>query len=145
MSRNIFRIVGVLLLIAMLVAGGAFVYRAGVSQGISQAPQVAEAIQQATENGNQVPPMMYGRGYGYPYHHGFGFGHHFGFGLFHFFSFFIFLFFFFGLLRLIFRPWAWGKHGHWGNGWEHSMSPKFDEWHKRAHGETNSEDSKKSE
>jgi hypothetical protein len=146
MSRNIFRIVGVLLLIATIVAGGAFVYRAGVSQGISQAPQVAEAIQQATENGNQVSPMMYGReyeyGYGYPYHHGFGFGHHFGFGLFHFFSFFIFLFFFFGLLRLIFRPWAWGKHGHWGNGWEHSVSPKFDEWHKRAHGEESTQENK---
>jgi hypothetical protein len=135
MNRNIvFRIIGALLLIALLVAGGTFVYRAGVAQGISQAPQVAEAIQQSAENGNPVPPMMYGRGYGYgyPFHHGFGFGHHFGFGLFHIFGFFILLLFFFGLLRFAFRPWAWGKHGHgpWGK-WEDRM----DEWHKRAHGE----------
>ncbi|MBL8050117.1 MAG: hypothetical protein JNM46_02760, partial [Anaerolineales bacterium] len=80
-----------------------------------------------------------GYGFGYPSHHGFGFGHHFGFGLFHFFGFFIFLFFFFGLLRLIFfRPWAWGKHGHWGGKWE----GRFDEWHKRAHGEESPKEDK---
>ena len=158
MSRNIFRVFGVLLLIALIVAGGAFVYRAGVAQGISQAPEVAEAIQKSVENGQGTPmmyndgfgyghPMMYnsGFGYGYPHHQrGFGFGHHFGFGLFHFLGFFIFLFFFLGLLRLIFfRGWA-HKYGHWGK-WEGNAPSKFDEWHKRAHGETTSEDSKKSE
>jgi hypothetical protein len=137
MYRNgfVFRIIGAVLLIALLVAGGTFVYRAGVAQGISQAPQVAQAIQQSAEDGNGSP-MMYGHGYGYPSHPE-GFGRHFGFGLFHFFGFFIFLFFFFGLLRLIFRPWAWGKHGHghWGGKWE----GRFDEWHKRAHGEESKE------
>ena len=143
MFRNgfIFRIIGVLLLIGLIVAGGTFVYRAGVTRGISQAPEVAEAIQQSAENGGQVVPPMFNRGYGYayPYH---GFGHNFGFGLFHFFGFFIFLFFFFGVLRLIFfRGWA-HRHGHWGKHWEGNVPPMFDEWHKRAHGEKPAEDKK---
>ena len=143
MSRTIVRIFGVLLLLALIVAGGAFVYRAGVAQGISQAPEVAEAIQQAAENGEQIPPTMFDRGFGYgsPYHHR-GFGHPLGFGLFHIFGFFfIFLFFFFGLLRLIFfRGWSHhNKHGHWGKHWEDGAPPMFDEWHKKAHGEESAE------
>lgn len=136
MNRSIvFRLIGAMLLIALLVAGGTFVYRAGVAQGISQAPQVAEAIQQSAENGNPMPMFNRGYGYGYPFHHGFGFGPHFGFFPFGFCFSILFLFFFFGLLRFTFRPWAWGKHGHWSKNWEHGMPPKFDEWHKRAHGE----------
>ena len=135
MNRNsfVFRIIGVVLLSALLVAGGAFVYRAGVAQGISQAPQVAEAIQQAAEDGNPNPMLHRGYGYGSPYHHGFGFGPHFGFFPIGFCFSILFLFFFFGMLRFAFRPWAWGKHGHgrWGK-WE----GRFDEWHKRAHGES---------
>ena len=148
MFRNglAFRIIGVLLLIGLLVAGGMFVYRAGVAQGVSQAPEVAEAIQQTSEN-NDGAPMMYGRefGYGYPYHHrGFGFGHHFELFPFGFCASILFLFFFFGFLRMIFfRGWA-HKHGHWGK-WEGSVPSRFDEWHKRAHGEAPSEDAKKSE
>ena len=46
-----------------------------MAQGISQAPAVATAIVQSAENGQPVPvpPMMYGRpyGYGYPMY-----GHH---------------------------------------------------------------------
>ncbi|HCB00952.1 MAG TPA: hypothetical protein DEP19_01090 [Anaerolineae bacterium] len=135
MSKNgfVFRIIGAVLLIALLVAGGTFVYRAGVAQGISQAPQVAEAIQQSAENGNSMPMFNRGYGYGYPYHHGFGFGPHFGFFPFGFCFSILFLFFFFGLLRFTFRPWAWGKHGH--GYWEGKWENRFDEWHKRAHGE----------
>lgn len=124
MSRIVFRIIGVFVLIALLATAGIFIYRVGVADGISQATQVAEAI----ESGNGSPMM-----YGYPYHHR-GFGHPFGFGLFHIFGFFIFLFFFFGLMRfLFFRGWA-HKHGHWGK-WEGGAPPMFDEWHKKAHGE----------
>lgn len=141
MNRSIvFRLIGAVLLIALLVAGGTFVYRAGVAQGVTQAPEVAEAIQQSAEDGNPNPMFNRGYGYGYPFHNGFGF---FPFG----FCFSILLlFFFFGMLRFIFRPWAWGKHGHghWGK-WEGGFPPKFDEWHKRAHGETTSDDTKKSE
>jgi hypothetical protein len=142
MNRHIvFRIIGALLLIALLVAGGTFVYQAGVTQGISQAPEVAQAIQQSAEDGNPNPMFNRGYGYGYPFHHGFGFGPHFGFLPFGFCFSILLVFFFFGMLRFIFRPWAWHKHGHghWGKHWEGGVPPKFDEWHKRAHGEESKE------
>ena len=46
MFRNgfIFRLIGVLLLIGLVAAGGFMAYKAGVAQGIAQAPEVAEAI-----------------------------------------------------------------------------------------------------
>ncbi|MCC7117691.1 MAG: hypothetical protein IT310_04130 [Anaerolineales bacterium] len=136
MNRSIvFRIVGGLLLVALLAAGGTFAYRAGVAQGISQAPEVAQAIQRSAENGNPGPMFNHGYGPGYPAHHGFGFGPRFGFlplGLC--FSAF-FLFFFFGLLRFTFRSGGWRGHRGCGQGWEHGIHPKFDEWHKQAHAE----------
>lgn len=139
MNRSIvFRIIGAVLLIALLVAGGTFVYRAGVVQGISQAPEVAEAIQQSAEDGGSPNPM-FNRGYGYgsPFHHGFGFGHHFGFFPLGICGSIFFLFFFFGLMKMIFfRPWKHGHHGWSYNHWEGGVPPKFDEWHKRAHGES---------
>ena len=110
----VFRLIGALLLIGLMIAGGAMAYRAGVAQGIAQAPVVAEALSSAAESG-QVMPMP-GYGYGYP---GYGMRPHFGFfpfgGIF---GFFLFIFLFFGLMRLIFRPWGWHhghmhRHGHW--------------------------------
>lgn len=137
MSRNIFRIFGGLLLIAVLIAGGVFVYQAGVAQGISQAPEVVTAIEKAAENG-QSNPMMYGPGlgYGYPYHY--GFGHHFGFFPFGICGSILFLFFFFGIMKMFFfRRWRHAHHG-WGHDkWEHGVPPHFNEWHKRTHGEGN--------
>jgi hypothetical protein len=142
MFRNgfVFRLIAVLVLIGLVAAGGYFVYQAGIAQGVSQAPEVAESIERAAEGGQGAPVMpMYG--YGYPYR-GFGYPHHFGFfplGGICFSIFFIFLFL--GLLRFIFfRPWhrGWGYHGYhgpWGK-WEGGVPPMFDEWHKRAHGET---------
>lgn len=126
MSRIVFRLIGVFVLLALLATAGTFIYRAGIADGISQAPQVAQAL----ENNS---PMMYGN----PYHHGFGFG----FGLFPIFGIFLFLFFFFGLLRLIFfRGWSHhNKHGHWSKHWEGGTPPMFDEWHKKAHGEESAE------
>src|SRR5690349_24100178 len=41
----VFRVIAALLLLALIVAGGFFAYRAGVAEGIAQAPQSAEAIQ----------------------------------------------------------------------------------------------------
>ncbi len=134
MSRNgfAFRLIAVLLLIGLAVAGGFMAYRAGVSQGIMQAPEVAKAISQAAQNGQPVPvaPMY---GYGYPY--GWGLRHPFGFFPFGCFGAFLFIFLFFGLLRFAFRPWGWGHHGYrgsWGK-WEGGVPPMFSEWHKRAH------------
>lgn len=140
MFRNgfIFRLIGVLLLTGLVAAGGFMAFKAGEAQGIAQAPQVAEAIQQAAEDGGAAPiPPMYAPGYGYPYGYGFGYRHHFNpFGAICFSI--LFLFFFFGFLRMIFfRRWhrGWGHHGHhgpWGK-WEGGVPPMFDEWHKRAH------------
>lgn len=132
-GSTIARFIAVLITLSLIAVGVYMAYNAGVAQGISQAPEVAQAIQQSAENGNPMP--MFNRGYGYPFHHGFGFGPHFGFFPFGFCFSFLLLFFFFGMLRFIFRPWAWHKHGGWGKGWEHGVSSKFDEWHKRAHGE----------
>lgn len=142
MNRSIvFRIIGAMLLIALLIAGGTFVYRAGVAQGISQAPEVATAIEKAAENG-QSNPMMYGHGFGgYGYPHSYGFRHHFGFFPFGICGSILFLFFFFGAMKMIFfRRWRHGHHG-WGHhNWENGVPTKFDEWHKRAHGEKPSEE-----
>jgi hypothetical protein len=140
MSRTgsfVMSLVGVLLLIGLMAGGGFMAYRAGVAQGIAQAPQVAEAISRAAENGQQVAPVapMYGYGYGYPY--AWGYRPHFGFFPFGFFGAILFIFFFFGLLRfLFFRPWrmGWGYYGHhhghpWGGPpW---MRPEGEEGEKR--------------
>jgi hypothetical protein len=151
MSRNgfIFRLIGVLLLLGLVAAGGFMAYKTGVAQGIAQAPEVAAAIEKSAENGQvaPVPPMYgYGYGYGYPHPYGFGYPHHFNpFGAICFS--FLFLFLFFGAMRMIFfrrMGHGWGHHGHhgpWGK-WEGGFPPMFDEWHKRAHGEKPAEEEK---
>lgn len=108
----VLRLIGALLLVGLVIAGGVMAYRAGVAHGIAQAPIVAEALSSAAENGQPLPAPVYG--YGYPYY---GFRPHFGFfpfgGIF---GFILFFFLFFGLLRLIFfRPWGWHlyRHGPW--------------------------------
>jgi hypothetical protein len=143
MFRNgiIVRLIAILLLTGLVIAGGVFAYRAGVAQGIAQAPEVAEAIQQ----GAPVAPI---HGYGYP--HGFGYRHFNPLGAICFSIFFLFLFF--GLLRCVVRPSrrGWGHHGHWGK-WEGEVPPMFDKWHKRAHevpvgvGESTAEEGDKKE
>lgn len=113
----VLRLIGSLLLVGLMIVGGVMVYRAGVAQGIAQAPAVAEVLSNAVESGQGLSVPAYGYGYGYPYY---GFRPHFGFfpfgGIF---GFILFFFLFFGLMRLIFfRRWAWGyghmhRHGHW--------------------------------
>lgn len=141
------RLIGMILLFGLLAAGGYMAYKAGVAQGIAQAPVVAAAIEKSAENG-QVAPVMPMYGYGYPYGYGFHHPHFFDpFGALCFSIFFLFLFF--GLLRMIFfrRLWqpGWGHHGPWKKGWEGGVPPMFDEWHKRAHGEKPAEPEKKEE
>jgi hypothetical protein len=103
----VWRLIGILVLVGLVVGGGVMAYRAGVAQGIAQAPEVVAAFSSAAENGQGLP--MPGYGYGFP---GYGMRPHFGFSpLGGIFGFILAIFLFFGLLRLIFRPWAWG-YGH---------------------------------
>ncbi|MBC7875651.1 MAG: hypothetical protein H7Y59_00655 [Anaerolineales bacterium] len=153
MSRNgpfiFFRVIGVLLLLGLIAAGGFMAYRAGEAQGVMQAPAVATAISQAAENGQvaPVPPMMYQNGYG----HGYGYGrHHFGFFPFGICGSILFLFLFFGFMKMIFfRGWhgGWGHHNHgpWSKNWENGVPSRFDEWHKRAHDEKSADNTDKKE
>ncbi len=144
-----FRIFVSLILAGLILGAGAFVYKAGMAQGISQAPAVATAISKAAESGQAapVPPMMYGHGYPYGYHM-YG-GHHFGFFPFGICGSIIFLFFFFGFMKMIFfrkMMWHGGHHGHhgpWGKHWKDGAPSMFNEWHKRAHGESPSTDNEK--
>ena len=59
------------------------------------------------------------------------------------FGFLLLLFLFFVALRafrfLFWGPrWGWGHHryGPWGRAWENGVPPMFEEWHKRAHGQS---------
>lgn len=131
MFRNsiIVRLIAAFLLVGLLAAGGYTAYRAGVAQGIAQAPEVADAIQQ---QGAPVAPMI---GYGYPQRFGYHPFHPFGAICFSI----LFLFLFFGLMKMLFfrrMRHGWGHHGHWKGEWTGGVPPMFDEWHKRAHGDT---------
>ncbi|HMV29477.1 MAG TPA: hypothetical protein PKE23_08830 [Anaerolineales bacterium] len=144
----LFRVFGLLLVLGLIAGAGAFGFKAGMARGIEQAPEVAAAIEKAAEDGQPVMPM-YGHGYGYGYPRMYGFGHP------HFFNPFgavcgsiFFLFLFFGAMKMLFfrrMRHGWGHHGHhgpWGKGWEGKVPPPFEEWHKRAHGETPAEEKK---
>jgi hypothetical protein len=120
------RIVAALVLVAAIAGIAYFAFQAGVAQG---SPITIEA-----PSGETVPaPYLY-HGYGFHRPWGFGFG---------FFGFLILLFLFFLALRA-FRflfwgsRWGWGHHhyGPWGRHWENGIPPMFEEWHKRAHGQT---------
>ena len=76
----LFRVLGLLLVLGLIAGAAAFSFKAGEARGVMQAPAVAAAIEKAAEDGQAVPPMMYG--YGHPYGYGYGmrgYGHHFGF------------------------------------------------------------------
>ena len=123
------RIVSALVLIAAIAGIAFFTFQAGVAQG---SPITIKAPE------GQVAPApypYYGYGYGMPFHHPLGFGYGLGcFGLL------IPLFLFF-LAMKAFRFMFWGPrwghmHGHHGRHWEGGVPPMFEEWHKKAHGET---------
>jgi hypothetical protein len=71
-----------------------------------------------------------------PFHRPWGFG----FGFFGFFFTLFLIFLAFRALRFLFwgPRWGWGSHhyGPWGRSWENGVPSMFEEWHKRAHGET---------
>lgn len=128
MYRNGFfaRLIGAMLLIGLIAAGGYAAYRAGILQGTAQAPAVAQALLEAAESGQLIAPgVRPGVGYGYPYPFGF-----FSLGGICLSVFFVFLFF--GLLRMVFCPWRPGRRD-WGSRWKDGVPPMFAEWHRRAH------------
>ena len=125
----VLRLIAILLLIGLMIGGGVMAYRAGIAQGIAQAPAVAEALSNAAESGQGLPVPAYGYGYGYGYP---GYRMHPHYGFFPFggiLGFILFIFLFLGLLRLIFfRPWAWHYgpmhgRGHW-KGYGHPWGPQ---------------------
>lgn len=119
------RIIAVLVLLAAVAAIGFLAYQAGVAQG---SPVTIQA-----PSGESVPaPYLYPY-YGMPFYRPWGFG--FGcFGI-------LIAFFLFFLALKAFRfalwgpRWGWGGHGPWRHGWDGDVPPRFEEWHKRVHGE----------
>lgn len=136
--RILIGMVVVLLLVAGAVGVGAMAYRAGVVQGA-----IASGQFDVVPGDGRGPDMMF---YAMPFGHGhmgWGWGGGFGFlrCLFPLFGLFLLL----ALFRLAFghRRWGWGGGpGRWGGpgmGWgseSHPVPPAFEEWHRRAHGET---------
>jgi hypothetical protein len=132
------RILSGLVLVAAIAGIAFFAFQAGVTQG---SPVTIQA-----PSGDTAPMPYYGMPYGFRGYHGMPF---FGFGCF---GILIPLFLLFLAMRAFrFAFWGprWGHamhggHGPWGrSGWgESGVPPMFDEWHKRAHGETPADDKK---
>jgi len=109
----VWRLIGALLLIGLMIGGGVMAYRFGYAEGVADAPEIATVISEAAEDGQPlpVPPMIgYGSSYANPLmwmhpRHGFiPFGGVVGF--------FLLTLLFIGLMRMIFRPWGWHYYGH---------------------------------
>jgi hypothetical protein len=121
-GRFVLGILLVLVLLAGLVGIGVYAYNVGVTQGLAQSGKLVAPVT------GVAPYPFYGRPF---FFHPFGFG--FGFlGC-------LFPLLFFFLVFSLFRGFWWrghmgwsGAHGRWGNG----VPPRFEEWHRQAHGET---------
>jgi hypothetical protein len=125
------RIISALILVAAIAGIAFFAFRAGVAQGSPV------TIQAPSGQGAPAP-------YPYPYY-GWGMPFHpwgFGFGCFGPLLALFLLFIAFRAFRFAFwgPRWGWGgwrhHHGPWSRQWENGVPPMFDEWHKKAHGET---------
>jgi hypothetical protein len=122
------RILAALVLIAAVAGVAFFAFQAGVAQG---SPITIESPSGETA---PLPYPYYGYGWG-PFHRPFGFGY--GFGCFG--PLLAFLLIFLVFRFLFWGPrWGWGHrhYGSWGRPWENGVPPMFEEWHKRAHGQT---------
>lgn len=117
--------------IVVLIIGGAIAwgaYDAGVMRGVAQG--VTQFVAPAGAPGT-VPVVAY---YAHPYGWGYGFNP-FGF-LFPLLG----LFLLFGVMRaLIGGRRGWGHRGWYSDG-QHGVPGRFEEWHKRSHGEGSSTD-----
>lgn len=112
----------VLVVIAGLIGVGVYSYGIGVNQGLASSGNLVAPV------GGLAPYPFYARPF---YFHPFGFGFGFLGCLFPL----LFFFLFFGLMR------AFWWQGHMGYGgpqgrWGNHVPSRFEEWHRRAHGET---------
>ncbi len=118
-GRIILGVLLALVLIAGVVGIGAYVYNAGVAQGLVESGKVV-----APATG--VAPYPF---YGGPFfYRPFGFG----FGLLGCLFPLLFFFLLFGLLRGLWWRGHWGRGGPYGR-WENGVPPRFDEWHRKLH------------
>jgi hypothetical protein len=113
-NRTVFWVAIGLLLIATMVGVGYYAYSAGVAHGIAQSANATA--------GGPAPVVMWP-------HWGFGFGY------FPFFPVFFFILLWVVLFRGLFWPGrGWGRAC--GYGYGIGVPPQFEEWHRRAHGQS---------
>ncbi len=139
MFRIIFRIVLVILFIALLVGAGVWIYNAGVTNGALMSGKLA------VPNGAPAQGVVPYYGF-YPFFHPLGF-FWFPFGLI---GLLIGIFIISMIIRGIFfwgsygRGWGLhGRYGRWG-GDPNQVPPMVEEWHKRMHGQTTDQSQTKS-
>lgn len=128
MSRSgsiVLRILGVLILFALLLGAGAVAYQAGYSRGLVEGQSLA-ALSSGESSAQPLPPA-YGVYPGYWPRPFYGFS---PFGLFC--GGLVFIFLFFLALRLLFRPrfWGpWGRHPGYGYGYGPDYGPDYRRGH----------------
>lgn len=128
-GKIVARIVAALVLIAAVGGIAFFAFQAGVAQGSPVTITAPDGVS---------APAPYYYGYGMHYRHPFGFG----LGCFGpILAIFLFVLVLKSFRMLLWGPrWGWGHrggHGPWGrHHWENGIPPMFEEWHKKAHGET---------
>jgi hypothetical protein len=122
-GRIVFRIFAVLVLAALLVGAGTFIYQMGVTQGL------AANTTPAVQGSNPAAPYLYYP----PFYRPWGFG---------FFPFGFIFPLFFGILifslvaRALFGGWRRNGPGYWGgmHGRDpHDIPPMVEEWHRKMH------------
>jgi hypothetical protein len=129
MNRRL--VLGILLTILVIVGAvgiGVSAYQAGVARGVAESARLVDPETGEPRGDGPFYPYYYGRPFGFrPFGFGFGF-----LGL----LFPIFFFFLlFWLLRGLFWRGPWGWRGHRA-GWPEDVPPMFEEWHRRAHGQS---------
>ncbi len=131
-GKIVARVVSGLVLIAAIAVIAIFAFNAGITKG-------SPVTIQAPSGETSPAPYPY---YGYPMFRPFGFG--WGLGCLGALIPLFFLFIALSAFRFLLWGPRWGhrmhRFGHEGRGWGEGVPPMFDEWHKRAHGETSETD-----